>query len=202
MLTEEIRYYLKTFHLCSVCLSRYDNENLQCIDITEVVSDNPKKRFKQNVCAACFGIFQNLDSVANEIIENSSLKNYQCDSIYSSIQIPIALLIRELTIWIALIQKFPGQINEGLILYNVNITDNSTLLTLDISPCITIKDMFKSLFNKKLCERTNRNLELHQNGILVNLIYDYDLENEEIQKLLSVKPFSLKNAKENRRTAG
>lgn len=115
MTTKEICDYLESFKLCSVCISRYNHENNQHVDVPEVVLDNPIKRFKQDVCAACLGIFQNLDSVANEIIENSSLRKYQCNSLYSSIQIPIALLIRELTIWIALMQKFPEQIDESMI---------------------------------------------------------------------------------------
>lgn len=60
--------------------------------------------------------------------------------------------------------------------------------------------MFKSLFNKKLCEKTNRTLELNQNGILVNMFYDHETENDDIEKLLSVNPFSLNDRRENRNT--
>lgn len=48
---------------------------------------------------------------------------------------------------------------------------------------ISIKDAFKCLFNKKLCKESNRLLEIDQNGILVNLFFDYDAEQQEIEVL-------------------
>lgn len=61
-------------------------------------------------------------------------------------------------------------------------------------PCISIKDAFKQLLNENLCNATNRSMELNQNGILVNLFYDYDMDQEEIERLLTFKPNSLKNS--------
>lgn len=123
MSTNEIRDYLENFDLCSICILRYGHETLQTVDISKLILENPvdinkTKRLKPNTCSACLGIFQNLDSVANEIVANSSLKNYQCESLYSSIQIPIVLLIRELSIWMALIEKFPEQIDGSMITTN------------------------------------------------------------------------------------
>lgn len=66
-------------------------------------------------------------------------------------------------------------------------------------PNISIKDAFKNIFNKKLCDATNRTLELNQNGILVNLFYDYDFEQEEIEKLALIKPFSIDCVNKNRK---
>lgn len=42
-------------------------------------------------------------------------------------------------------------------------------------------------------------MELHQNGVLVNLFYDYEFEQEEIEKLLILKPNSLHNISENKK---
>lgn len=50
-----------------------------------------------------------------------------------------------------------------------------------------------------LCRKTSRILELHQNGVLVNLFYDYEFEREEIEKLLKLKPISLRNIGENKK---
>lgn len=50
-----------------------------------------------------------------------------------------------------------------------------------------------------LCRKTNRTLELHQNGVLVNLFYDYEFEQEEIEKLLKLKPVSLHNISGNKK---
>lgn len=62
---------------------------------------------------------------------------------------------------------------------------------LDKPPCISIKEVYKYLFNKMLSQATNRSIEQNQSGILVNLFYGHDLEKEEIEKLSAVKPFSM-----------
>lgn len=55
------------------------------------------------------------------------------------------------------------------------------------------------MFNEKLCKKTNRTLELHQNGVLVNTFFDYEFEQEEIEKLLTLKPKSLQDICENKK---
>lgn len=55
------------------------------------------------------------------------------------------------------------------------------------------------MFNDKLCKKTNRALELHQNGVLVNVFFDYEFEQEEIEKLLTLKPKSLQNICDNKK---
>lgn len=67
------------------------------------------------------------------------------------------------------------------------------------APNISIKDAFKQMFNDKLCKKTNRVLELHQNGVLVNLFYDYEFEQEEIEKLFTLKPKSLHSICDNKK---
>lgn len=121
MSTKEIREYLEDLDLCSICVLRYKNVSFQ--DFSSVVKDweneateeNAIKRQRLSTCIACLDLFQSINSVAKELIENSSLKDYECSSVYTSIQIPIALLVRELSIWLALIEKFPGKIDESKI---------------------------------------------------------------------------------------
>lgn len=200
MSTEEIREYLVNLDVCSICVLRY--KNVSFLDFSDVLKDleneaielNSAKRQRLNTCIACLGIFQSIDSVAKELIDNSKLCNYECNSLYTSIQIPIALLVRELSIWMALIEKFPGKIDESkaTVFIAIYVFIVRFLFT-DTPPIISIKDVFKHLFNKKLCETTKRSLELKQNGILVNVFYDYDMEREETDKLLAVKPFSFQS---------
>lgn len=83
-----------------------------------IVSDetaSDAKRMKSSVCIACLGIFQNdtIDAAIKEIIENTDLHTYECDSIYTSISVPILVQIRELALWIALHQKFPCSISDS-----------------------------------------------------------------------------------------
>lgn len=123
MSTEEIREYLADLDLCAICVLRYKNVTFQ--EYSSVTKDleyeaanieeNATKRQRLSTCIACLGLFQSINSVAKELIENSNLQDYECNTLYTSIQTPIALLVRELSIWMALIEKFPGKIDESKI---------------------------------------------------------------------------------------
>lgn len=211
MSSEEISEFLHNLELCNVCILRYTNKlNFNPIENNPetIFSENDKsKKKRSNICVACLGMFQGMNLVADDIINNSDLPSYDSKSIYSSISIPIALLVRDLSIWIALIQRFPGRIDCGknisiydgipIIpinqLYEINLNFFTYSLFLVTPPNISIKDAFKQIFNDMLCKKTNRIMELHQNGILVNLFYDYQFEQEEIARLLALKPVSLNN---------
>lgn len=115
MSSEEIAEFLYNLELCSVCVLRYTNKlNFNPIQNTSksAENDNPKKK-RTNFCVACLGLFEGIDLIADEIVNKSNLASYDCKTLYTSISIPIALLIRELSIWIALIQQFPGSIDCG-----------------------------------------------------------------------------------------
>lgn len=73
------------------------------------------KKSKLNICVACLGIFQNkfIDELATEIVEKSNLNTYECDTLYTGITVPISLQVRELSLWIALIKRFPDSITKG-----------------------------------------------------------------------------------------
>lgn len=115
MSSEEISEFLNNLELCSVCVLRYTNKlNFNPIQNTSksVENGNSKKK-RTNHCGACLGLFQEIDLIADEIINKSNLASYDSKSLYTSISVPIALLIRDLSIWIALIQQFPGSIDSG-----------------------------------------------------------------------------------------
>lgn len=97
------RYEYADYHLFEQTFLEFQNESAM----------EQIKRPKLNICAACLGIFQELDKVAKDIADNSNLPSYECTSLYSSIQIPINLLIRDLAIWIDLLERFPGTIKES-----------------------------------------------------------------------------------------
>lgn len=58
---------------------------------------------------------------------------------------------------------------------------------------ISIKDAFKCLFNEKLCKESNRFFD--HNGIQVNLFFEYDAEQEEIEILNNLVPICMENNK-------
>lgn len=115
MSSEEIANFLHNLELCSVCVLRYINKinfNPNQNTLENIENDNPKKK-RTNGCVVCLGLFQEIDSIVEDVTNNSNLASYDSKTLYTSISIPIALLIRELSIWIALIQRFSGSIDCG-----------------------------------------------------------------------------------------
>lgn len=53
-----------------------------------------------------------------------------------------------------------------------------------------MKDAYKILINRKLCIESKRTQEINQNGILINFVFDYEFEQQEVEKLLLLKPTS------------
>lgn len=84
---------------------------------------NPK-RFKENddACVACLGLFsaKNLDTILEQILQNPEIKLYDCDTILTSISVPIVLSLRRLSVWMALIEKFPKVFSLSMKLVRLN----------------------------------------------------------------------------------
>lgn len=119
MWIKDIGDFLMKSSICEICILRYTNadfhaieHSLKAYDVTQNENVN-KKRSKPNICFACLGVFQ--ENIADEIVQNSNLSIYECDSIYSSISVPITILIHELIIWIELMHKFPEYISSGML---------------------------------------------------------------------------------------
>lgn len=208
---EMISDFLRDLEICEVCILRYTHKldfNSIYNKSESIENDNPKKK-RANPCVACLGLFQSIDSISIEIVNNSNLACYDSKSLYTSISIPITLLMRELSVWMALIKQFPGRIDCGK--KNLSKQFDMTLKSLtsscfnnnkyfaEIPPNLSIKDAIKQILNNKLCKATNREIEIHQNGVLVNLFYEYKFEQEEIEKLLLLTPITLKNISGNRK---
>lgn len=73
------------------------------------------KRKKENICSACLGIFQDdmIEKTARKILDETDLHSYECETVYTSVSLPILLQIRELSMWIALYNKFPDAISKS-----------------------------------------------------------------------------------------
>lgn len=91
------------------------NSTTHRLDGLTIVENNDVKRRKENVCTACLGIFQGdmIEDTVQEIINNTNLKMYECDTIYTSVSLPILLQIRELSLWLAMIRQFPDAISTS-----------------------------------------------------------------------------------------
>lgn len=69
-----------------------------------------------------------------------------------------------------------NKINMSIALFSVDL------------PNISIKEIFKFLINMRLCKETQRTLELNQDGILVNVFFVHDRDQQEIARLSNFKP--------------
>lgn len=101
--------------ICQIFIFQRDIE----VPADQIDCDEPDiKRSKSNVCIECLGLFQNdyLNTIAKVIVETTELNSYECDTIYTSISVPILIQIRELALWIHLLKQLPGKISESMIL--------------------------------------------------------------------------------------
>lgn len=110
---------LRELDLCAYCILRFSNKNSffeGSFKNTDLDCEIVRKKSKPNICVACLDIFQQIDNVVKEIINETELKHYECSTLCSSIHIPMALLTRDLSIWIWLLGKFPT-ISNGKIFF-------------------------------------------------------------------------------------
>lgn len=59
---------------------------------------------------------------------------------------------------------------------------------IETAPNISIKETFKYLMNQILCARTQRQQELNQSGILVNVFLENATDDAELNQLNLIKP--------------
>ncbi|KAG4080694.1 hypothetical protein HA402_013224 [Bradysia odoriphaga] len=187
----EVFDYLNEIGCCNTCNLRYVNGRfcnylnieksllVHGIDISKMPrqseSGEPdRKRFKENedACVACLGLFStsNLDAVLEQILQCPDLQSYECDTILTSISLPIILSLRRLSIWLALIEKFPKH------------------FSLTEPPDTSIKDVIKLIVNPKICDKLNKTFEINQSGIMVNVFFEHADEADELKPLWDVKP--------------
>lgn len=75
--------------------------------------ESSEKKKKLNPCAVCLGLFENIDSIIQKIIEDERLNAYEVDKFLTSFSLPVLLELTQLQMWLALIEKFPENINKG-----------------------------------------------------------------------------------------
>ncbi|XP_065085561.1 putative tRNA pseudouridine synthase Pus10 [Ochlerotatus camptorhynchus] len=179
----EIYSYLRSVSCCRICCLRYLNgraddflnvdEGLKKRDISLNSTDpeNPPKRIRENVCVACLGVFESalIDSLLDQIRLSSDFKEYECQGFTSSIFLPIVFHLRQLSLWIGLLEKFPEKFKK----------DSS-------APDVTVKDALKMVLNRKLEEALGKQFSV--NGVAINIYFKYEKETQELQLLEKVKP--------------
>lgn len=123
-----------------------------------------------NICTACLGVFQ--EDVFNEIaaVLRSSVdfNKYDCEKVLASVSLPVSLHLRQLGIWIGLINMFGEAISQ------------------DECPDIPLKEVLKTLLIPKICDLTGKTFD--QSGMMVNIFLEYKDEDAEMSIVPRLKP--------------
>lgn len=86
----------------------------------------------------------------------------------AAISLPVSLHLRQLSIWIGLINIFGDAITKS------------------DSPDIPLKEVLKTLLIPKICELTKKSFD--QNGLMVNIFLEYADEDTEMSIVPQLKP--------------
>lgn len=81
---------------------------------------------------------------------------------------PLLLHLRQLTVWVGLINKFEKRFST------------------ETPPDVAVKEVFKTLLNPRICDAVKRTFD--QNGLMINIIFEVKDEIKELEKLTEVKP--------------
>lgn len=150
------------------------------------------KRKKSNACIACLGLFEEncLENVLQTITNHPDIVKFECNTVLTSISLPIILHLRQLSIWFGLLENFPKHFKKGkqlkALFYIQRIKDNLNSLYIDIAPDTPLKEIFKQLINPKVCEKIGKTFEQNQNGLSINIFFEHEKEKTELQALQNV----------------
>lgn len=108
------------------------------------------------------------NEIAESIRGNQDLAKYDAETILASVSLPVSLHLRQLGIWIGLLNTFGDVIAKS------------------DSPDIPLKEVMKTLLVPKICELTGKKFD--QNGMMVNIFLDYDHEDSEMSIVPRLKP--------------
>ncbi|XP_049539836.1 putative tRNA pseudouridine synthase Pus10 [Anopheles darlingi] len=177
--------YLRSVDCCRVCCLRFLKATKEAfIDIEAALvklnlvdpateeenGERKSKRVKENVCIACLGLFDSLDSLADEVKQSEAFQRYsKCEAgFFTSISLPLVLHLRQLSLWYDVVERFPDNF------------DKQTL------PDIAVKDALKMVLIPRLERALDKPFSV--DGVMVTVPYTYDNEQKELQALERISP--------------
>ena len=125
------------------------------------------------------GLFEenNLEHTVSQILSTTALDEYEIDEFLTSISIPILLQLNQLQIWFDLIEKFPER-------------------EFSFPPDQPIKDVIKVVLNHRIAKGLNKTHT--QDGVMINIFYEVNNEEEQLKKLINVAPEVFKERNQQR----
>ncbi|XP_025834214.1 putative tRNA pseudouridine synthase Pus10 [Agrilus planipennis] len=190
-LKNQIIDHLLTIGCCKYCCLRYLNIRKEdsYLNIEQFMSDVKSseetisiKRVRPNPCIACLGLLQ--DFVIDEIIQNVQLNTaaeYDSKTFTCSVSMPVNILLREHLVKIDLKRKFPDFYKDD--------TQETQL-----------NKIWKVVIKNKLASKLNKTF---QNSVIcnfsVNIILDYEDEDQELKLLQKAAPNHFKTRTQQRK---
>lgn len=142
-----------------------------CSDAENGEESGPtSKKTKPNVCVACLGFFSDefLAKLTEALTTHPHLIQYECDEFVLAISFPILLNVRQLSLWLALIDKF-GQMH--------GFVSNK-------QPDVPLKEVSKMVISPKVSQALGK--KYGQNGMMISISINHADETAELQKLTEV----------------
>ncbi|XP_058461581.1 putative tRNA pseudouridine synthase Pus10 [Malaya genurostris] len=185
-MTEDIEIYnfLRSASCCCICCLRYlkgrtdDFISVQsaldkrgiCLDDTSTNDEKQAKKMRLSNCVACLGLLEPhfIETLIEQIRSSDKLREYDCEGFTTSVSLPIALQVRQLSLWLSLLERFPSRFNSCSV------------------PDVSVKDAFKMILNRKLGEVLER--VFSPTGIMINVFISYANEEVELLLLQKIKP--------------
>ncbi|XP_058832670.1 putative tRNA pseudouridine synthase Pus10 [Topomyia yanbarensis] len=181
----EIYRFLRSASCCRTCCLRFFKgpaddyfmsveDALQkygiAVDDSPTDDENPSKKVRPNTCVACLGLLEShrMEALVEQICTNDEFRKYDCQGFNTSVSLPIAVQVRQLSLWLSLLERFPTRFDSCK------------------APDITVRDAFKRILTRKLQERLGR--KFSTSGAVVNFSFSYVNEEAELQLLQKVKP--------------
>ncbi|XP_055595134.1 putative tRNA pseudouridine synthase Pus10 [Uranotaenia lowii] len=195
----DIYHHLRAANCCRICCLRFLNGrtddfiNVEAALLKRKIStsdtnlseelNQPSKKLKENCCVACLGLFEPdiMQSIVDQVKASSDFKEYDCQGFSSSIYLPIVLHLRQLSLWLSLLEQFPNHYQKD-----------------SPAPDVSVKDAFRMILNRRLEQSLER--EFSVEGVTVNVFFNYANEERDLKVLENVKPEVFSHRKTNKHT--
>ncbi|KAH8263327.1 hypothetical protein KR044_007369 [Drosophila immigrans] len=182
MKNQELIDYLDSCGVCRVCQLRYlkargsEYRDMQKtfqrlgvkVAATEDTSDEqPTKKPRLAICTTCLGLFsQEFQQQLIDGILQSDFAKYDSAGIVLAFSLPMALQLRQLSMWFALQRKFGASIDSNF------------------APDVPIKEAVKLILHPIVCTQLGK--EYDANGLMINIEVRHSSEADDVAQLVQL----------------
>ncbi|XP_060645961.1 putative tRNA pseudouridine synthase Pus10 [Drosophila nasuta] len=185
MKNQELIDYLESCGVCRVCQLRYlkargteyrdMQKTFQRLDVKvpadgikdEPADEQPTKKPRLDICSTCLGLFS--EDFQQQLIDgilHSDFAKYDSAGIVLAFSLPMALQLRQLSMWFALQRKFGAAVDNNF------------------APDVSIKEAVKLILHPIVCTQLDK--EYDANGLMINIELRHSTEEVDVAKLVEL----------------